>query len=183
MTSTPAMPTEQDLETLPYFAILALGARCARHIAPLFGTWQRAPEEHVRAVADAVQAVEDLAASPDALSRAPQWAAAADAALLAADAASAADSSEAPTSAICAADAAAELANAIDPDGPRKSAARAVWKAMRASAEAVDRSAAGGKGEFLSQLAAVLDRLRSQALTEGWTDETGVSILEPGDSS
>lgn len=177
------MPTEQDLETLPYFAILALGARCARHVAPLFGAWERAPQEHVRAVADAVQAVEDLAACPDAVARAPLWTTAVDAALLAADAASAADSSEAPTSAICAADAAAELANAIDPDGPRKSAARAVRKAMQASAEALDRSDSGRKGEFLSQLTAVLDRLRSQALTEGWTDETGVSILEPGESN
>ena len=176
------MPTEQDLEALPYFAILALGARCARHVTPLFSAWSGAPQEHVRAVADAVQAVEDLAASPDAVARAPLWTTAVDAALLAADAASAADSSEAPASAICAADAAAELANAIDPDAPRKSAARAVRKAMQASAMALDQSGSGGKGEFLSQLTVVLDRLRSQALTEGWTDETSVSIIEPGES-
>lgn len=172
------MPTEQDLETLPYFAILALGARCARQVEPLFRTWKRAPEEHVRAVSNAIQAVEDLAACPDAVARAPLWVSAADAALLAADAASAADRAGAPSAALCAADAAAELANAIDPDGPRNRAARAVCKTVRASATALEQSDAGGRGEFLSQLAEVLDRLRRHASAEGWTDETGVSILD-----
>lgn len=172
------MPTEKDLATLPYFAILALGARCARRVVPLFSTWKRAPEEHLRAVSSAIQAVEDLAACPDAVARAPLWVSAVDAALLAADAASAADRADAPPAALYAADAAAELANAIDEDGPRKSAARAVCKTVRASATALEQSEAGSEGEFLAQLAKDLEQLQRHAVAESWTDETGVSIAD-----
>ena len=168
----------QDLEALPFFAILALGAWCAQRVSPLFRTWKGVSEQHARSVPDAAQAVENLAACPDSAARAPLWAPVLDATLLAADAATAADIAGAPSTAIHAADAAAELADAIDPEGSRESAARAVCKTIRASTEALDPTDPGGRGAFLPELTALVGRLRGMASSEGWTDETGVSIHE-----
>lgn len=174
----PMVPTQEDLEQLPYFAILALGAHCARQVVPLFQTWERAPRQHVQALSGAIQAVETLAGCPEPEARTPLWVSAADATLLAADAASAADRADAPPTALCAADAAAELSAAIDPAGPRTVAARAVRKTVRASAAALDQSEAGGKSAFLGQVTGIVERLRQHAAAEGWTDETGVRITD-----
>lgn len=175
MVPTSAIPTEGDLIGLPYFAILALGVRSARYVEPVFRSWKQAPDEHVGAVSDAIQAVEDLAGCPDSDSREPHWVPAVDAALLAAVAASVADCESAPTAALHAADSAAELANAIDRGCPRAVAARAVARSFRASATAMAHSGSG-EGQFVAQIRRDVENMRVHASGEGWTDETGVPV-------
>jgi hypothetical protein len=167
-------PSEQDLVDLPYFALLALGARSARRVAPLFRTWKQAPERHLSALSNAISAVENLAGCPDSASRATFWVPTTHAAILAANAACEADMASAPSTAVRAADATAELADAIHPDCPRRSAARAVCRSIRASAEAVELYEAECERGFHERLIADLEKLRLHASVEGWTDETGI---------
>jgi len=170
------MPQERDLAGLPYFAILVLGARNARYVEHLFKTWQGASSEQVDAVASAIKAIEDLAGYPDAAARAPHWGSATNVALLACDAATAADCASAPAAALLAADSAAELADAIDPDRGRTKAARAVLRSIHASASAIEHSNDGDNEEFLAQIGRDVENLRAQASSQGWTDDTGVSM-------
>jgi hypothetical protein len=174
MSLSTTTPSEQDLVALPYFALLALGARSARRVAPLFRTWKKAPERHVSALSNAISAVENLAGCPDPASRAAFWVSTAHAAILAANAACEADMASAPSTALRAADAAAELVDAIHPDCPRRNAARAVCKSIRASAEAVELYESKCEREFHERLTDDLEKLRLHASVEGWTDETGI---------
>jgi hypothetical protein len=170
------IPSEQDLVRLPYFAILALGARYARQVEPLFHTWKGAPSTYVRVLSKAIDGVEELACCPDADARAPFWAPAADATQLAAEVASAADRARAPAAALHAADAVAELLDAIDPACVRRTAARAVSKSIRASLMAIEIEGSMDKRAFLGQLERDVERLRLRASLEGWNDETGVPL-------
>src|SRR5688572_17894996 len=170
------IPSEQDLVRLPYFAILALGARYARQVEPLFRTWKSAPSTYVIALSKAIDGVEELARCPDPDARALFWVPAADATQFAAEVASAADRARAPAAALRAADAAAELLDAIDPACVRSTAARAVSRSIRASLMAIELEGSRDKRAFLGQLELDLERLRLRASLEGWTDETGVGL-------
>lgn len=57
------IPTAQDLNTLPRWAIIAFAARCARRVEPLFKkAWPTAPRNHLDAIRDAVEETERVAA-------------------------------------------------------------------------------------------------------------------------
>jgi len=178
MRSTQPPPTAEDIASLPYFAILALGARCAGKVAPVFGEWDGATPDQVRSLSRAVRAVEQLASSPSMVSRTPHWVSARQSTRLAADAASEADMAEAPAVALCAADAAAELAGAIDPETERAPAARAVCRTVEASLGALE-DADGSQGDrFLEWVTRQVAELREQAIAEGWTDQTAVTLRD-----
>ncbi|MEM1448803.1 MAG: hypothetical protein AAF726_06190 [Planctomycetota bacterium] len=176
MDPSPTLPTEEELAALPYFAILALGARCAKQVGPVFGSWEGATQDHVRAVSRAARDVAELAASPSMVSRAPLWGPARQSTRGAAEAASAADMAEAPHEVLCAADAAAELAGAIDLDGERAPAARAVSRTVRASVGALVDADGSQQREFLEWLSRHVTHLRECAVAERWTNETPVTI-------
>ncbi|MEM6672439.1 MAG: hypothetical protein AAF726_06315 [Planctomycetota bacterium] len=178
MNATPPLPTAEDLASLPYFAILALGARCAKRVAPIFGTWDGATQEQVRAVSRAARSVQELAESPSMVSRVPLWVSARQFTRMAAEAASAADMAEAPVTILSSADAAAELAGAIDPDGNRAPAARAVLRSIEMAAEALDDGEEQKRQEFLGWVGQLVEQLQERAVTEGWTDLTAVTIRD-----
>ncbi|MBP3956318.1 protein kinase [Gemmata sp. G18] len=61
--SEPAIPTEEEIATLPRWARVALAARCARRVLPLYQHfWLAAPVEYVAAVARAIEVAECAAA-------------------------------------------------------------------------------------------------------------------------
>lgn len=178
MRSTSPPPTAEDIASLPYFAILALGARCAGQVAAVFGEWEGATPDQTRALTRAVRAVEQLAASPSMVSRTPHWVSARQSTRLAADAASAADMAEAPHVALCAADASAELAGAIDPDTRCGPAARAVHRTVEAAISALEDSDGSQGDRFVEWLTQLIEQLKVRATTEGWTDQTAVTIRD-----
>ena len=172
LTTDRTLPDEEELADLPFFALLVLGARCARRAEPLFlEYWTDAPLQHVEAVKQAIQAVEDLAARP----AAAVWNDAARETSRAAGAAIAADLAEAPEPAVHAADAAAELAEAVHPERSRIRAARAAVRAAQAAAKAIGASGAENGQRFFLALNEDLNTLRVQAGFQQWTDESAVS--------
>lgn len=175
VTSNASIPTEEDLVVLPYFAILALGARSARYAEPVYRSWNQASDEQLRDVSNAIRAVEDLTGCPDAATRAPLWASAADALSLAIAAASAADCADAPASVLHAADSAAELSGAIDPHCRRRTAARAVLRSIQASASALEPNGSA-RDAFVAQIGRDVERLRIHTAERSWSEETGVAL-------
>ena len=172
LTTDRTLPVAEELTDLPFFALLVLGARCARRAEPLFlEYWTAAPPQHVEAVRHAIQAVENLAAGP----AASLWNDAARETSRAAGAAIAADLAEAPEPAVHAADAAAELAEAVHPERSRIRAARAAVRAAQAAAKAIGASGAENERGFFLALHEDLQTLRVQAGSQQWTDETAVS--------
>lgn len=178
MRSTLALPSEGDLASLPYFAILALGAACAKRVAPVFETWEGATREQARALTRAVKAVEDLAESPTAVSRMPHWVSARQSTRLAAEAASEADMGEAPEAVLCAADAAAELAGALDQDVESGPAARAVRRVLEASVGALEDGDGSRGDELVRWVTGMVERLRERAIEERWTNQSPVTLRE-----
>lgn len=178
MSQSPTLPTVGELESLPYFAILALGARCAKRVGPIFERWEGASSDQVRALDRAARDIEQLAASPSMVSRAPLWGAARQSTRGAADAATAADMAEAPHPALCAADAAAELSGAIDLDAQRPIAARAVSRTVRSCVGALGGSDGSQQREFLEWVTWLVSHLGECAAVERWTDESAVTIRE-----
>ncbi|MEO0663946.1 MAG: hypothetical protein AAFZ87_20640 [Planctomycetota bacterium] len=176
MSPSATLPTGEELESLPYFAILALGARCAKTVGPVFESWEGATRDQVSAVARAALDVEKLAASPSMVSRAPLWGPARQSTRGAADAATAADMAEAPHAALCAADAAAELSAAIDLEAQRSVAAGAVSRTIRACIGALGDTDGSQQREFLEWVTWLVRHLGECAAAERWTDESPVTI-------
>lgn len=178
MRSTLALPSEGDLASLPYFAILALGASCARKVAPVYEAWEGATREQARALTRAAKAVEDLAESPTAVSRMPHWVSARQSTRLAADAASEADMREAPEAVLCAADAAAELAGALDQDVECVPAARAVRRTLVAAVGALEDGDGSRGDELVRWVTGTLEQLRERAIEERWTNQSPVTLRD-----
>ncbi|MEM9379786.1 MAG: hypothetical protein AAGB93_07520 [Planctomycetota bacterium] len=178
MNPSPTLPTERELALLPYFAILALGARGAQRGGPVGRNWEGAPEEHSRAIVHAPRDIAKLAASPSMVARAPLWGPARQSTRVAIDAAAAADIADAPHEVLCAADAAAELGGAIDLDTEREPAARAVSRTVRASVGALVDADGSQQREFLEWLSRLLTSLKESAASEGWTNATAVKLRE-----
>lgn len=66
MSDQPRLPTEQELKRLPRRALLALSARCARRVQPLFAIGMpEAPPEHAEALEASIRAAEAASCSSD----------------------------------------------------------------------------------------------------------------------
>jgi hypothetical protein len=168
MPDEPRLPTEEELRTLPRWAVVAYAARCARRVQPLFTHyWPDAPREHVEAVDRAITLAEAAAADP---ASASDWVPALAARSAANAAANAAAARSAARSAANAAANAALNAAAANP------AAAALTAANAAHATAANPAAAANAAALAHAARRDFDLLRALAEQHGWTDDSPVDV-------
>ncbi|HVK17520.1 MAG TPA: hypothetical protein VM533_11280 [Fimbriiglobus sp.] len=163
-----SLPTQEEIAKLPRWARVAFAARCARRVMPLFmHFWPNAPEEHIKEVADDVEAAEQYArkAAP-----AIDFNDAVVAAL-------AARMTKFPLAAVVARAAARAIQSAKD--GHVDDNAREAAEAADAAAEAADAAAeAADAARILGGIRPIIrrdfDHLARLAQWQHWTDDTPV---------
>ena len=152
------LPSEEEIGKLPRWAQVAFAARCARRVQPLFkAEWPDAPAEQVEAVERAIRAAEESAAC---------------AASGTAYVSGAADVCSVASSSVASAAAAAYGAAAYPDDVPASASASDVYAACVSARGAVLGTLE--EGRVLRAMRADLDKLKTPAKEEGWTDETPV---------
>jgi hypothetical protein len=165
-------PTEEELQTLPYWAVVALAVRCAQRVKPLFDhAWPGAPRVRVDELDRAITVAQVAAVNPSNASSIESKGARGAAAAAARAAARTAPNSVSRA----AANAAAYAADAANSDFVRRA-----YAAYSAAYSAAADTAADAAAAIRVAIQHDYDVLRSIAERERWTNDVGIDTTMLG---